>query len=466
MAGADVMDPVIASKLDLDQRRMIARLRVGGKSCNVETLASLWADGIFDGRALHVPNLVKAIQHLGPIETDASGSLWHYEGGVWRPEAERELTRRVELCTGKRFRSDHVHQAKTVIQAREPRITGLGPSHLLNVRNGMLNWQTHELLPHSPDYCSTYQLTVAWNPEAECPTIDQWMMDTFDPVLHPLLWQIMGVLIYAGMAPQKAIALIGSGYNGKSTFQRLCAALLPKSAYVAIDPRDLATNRFASAELFGKTANICGDIERFTFQSTAEFKKITGDDPIRAERKHRNPFTFTSQATNLFSGNSMPPSRDTSLGWFRRWLIVPLNRQIAGPPDRSLEPALHAELEGALVRAVHALAVVMDQGDYSVPEVCLAAARAYEYSCNSSMLFLNERVEFGSQFDVPVSRDVLYDVYQEFCRVEDLDVESRTKFYDSLVAKGGRHLQERWINGVQRRRGYIGLRWVDARLSF
>lgn len=456
------MDPVTESKLSLAQRCAIAQLRVRDTDCDVDTLASLWADGVFEGRALQVPNLVKAIQLFGPIETDASGSLWHYEGGVWHPDAIRELTRRVALCTDNRFRSDHVQQAKCLIQAREPRITGLGPSHLLNVRNGMLNWRTGELLPHSPEYYSIYQVTVPWNPEAQCPTIDQWMVETFDSRLHHLLWQIMGVVVHPGMGPQQAVALIGNGYNGKSTFQRLCAALLPKSACVAIDPRDLATNRFASAELFGKTANICGDIERFTFQSTAEFKKITGDDPIRAERKHQNPFTFTSQATNLFSGNQMPPSRDTTLGWFRRWLIVPLTRQIAGPPQRELEPALHAELEGALVRAVDALATVMKQGRYDTPGPCLVAAREYEYACNSSLLFINERVEFGSHHTVPVSRESLYSAYQDFCRSEDLPSQTKRKFYEAIQAAGRAHVKEHWLSGDQRRRGYVGLALQDV----
>jgi putative DNA primase/helicase len=451
------MDPVVESKLSIEQRGAIARMRIRSGGRNFDSLASLWADGILDGRTLNVPNLVKAVLLMGPIEIDKSGSLWAYADGVWKPDAERELTRRVELCTGDRFRSDHAHQAQFLIQSREPMITGLGPSHLINVRNGMLDWFTGELIDHSPDYYSTYQLTVPWNPDAQCTTIDSWMQETFSPDLHALLWQVMGVVIYPGMGPQQAVALIGGGNNGKSTYQRLCAGLLPASAYVAIDPRDLATNRFASAELFGKTANICGDIERFTFNSTAEFKKITGDDPIRAERKHKNPFTFTSQATNLFSGNKMPPSRDATLGWFRRWHIVPLDRQISGPPNRALEPALHAELEGALVRAVQGLREVMAQGGYDRPEACLAAAREYEYSCNSTRLFISEKVQFGSKFKAPVSREAIYGAYKAFCSTENLEVESRPKFYEALADMGKPHLREQWTSDTSRKRGYVGL---------
>ncbi|MFM8154531.1 MAG: phage/plasmid primase, P4 family [Actinomycetes bacterium] len=450
------MDPVALSKLSLDQRSQVMSLRVNRPELDIDTLVDIMANEIFD-RGLKVPQLVRAVDMLGPLAVDAGKRIWRYDAGVWLPDGDAELTRRVLLCTGDRYKADYPRQAESIIKARTPKIQGLGPSHLINVKNGMLNWSTLEVLPHDAKYYSTYQVTVPWNPQATCPTVEHWFAETFDERLHNLLWQVIGVTIYPGMGFQKIIALVGSGYNGKGTLQRLCMGLLPESAYTGIDPRELVNNRFKPAELFGKTANICGDIERFTFNSTAELKKITGDDPINAERKMGHPFTFVNQATILIAANKMPQSRDTSDGWFRRWHIVPLERKISGRPDRSLEPRMKEEREGVLVKAVLALRQAMEQGGFDEPEESKRALREYQHACNSIALFVNERITFGAHLKAPVSRKVVYSAYKEFCRDERLEIESRQRFYESLEDMGAPYITDHWTTRDDRDRGYVGL---------
>lgn len=453
------LDPVLESKLSPTQLAEILRLRVYREEINIEDLAYLISELVFISKKLSVENLVKAAEMWGPLHIDQGKRIWHYQDGVWLPDGIEELTRRVMVCTGHQYRKDYVAQAVSVITSRKPKISGLGPKEYLNVKNGMLNWRTLELQPHAPEYYSTYQLNMDWNPSAECPVIEEWVGRTFEPELHDLLYEIIGVTWYPGMGFQKAVVFIGEGNNGKGTFLRLCGAALPDSAFSAIDPKTLTSNRFMSAELFGKTANVCGDIERATFGMTAEFKKITGDDPLVAERKGGHPFTFINEATMLFSGNKMPPSRDTSYGWFRRWLIVPMERQIQGPSDQTLEPRLHAELEGLLVKAVGGLRTAMENGNYSEPEVCRKALQDYEFSCNSSALFINEKLEFAKNQKRAISRNMLANAYQAFCRERKLEVDSRTKFFQMLEELSFGDLSEHWMkNGSgKRERGYRGV---------
>lgn len=453
------MDPLIQSKLSPTQLAEILHLRVFREDVNVSELAYLITESVFPEKALSVENLVKAVELLGPLEVDSGKRIWQYSGGVWLPDGLDELTRRVLFCTGHRYRKDHVAQASSIISARKPKIIGLGPREFINVRNGMLNWKTLRLEHHRPDFYSTYQLKIDWNPSAECPSISEWVEQTFDPEIHSLLYEIAGVTWFPGMGFQKAIVFIGEGNNGKGTFLRLCEAALPASALSAVDPKSLATNRFMSAELFGKTANICGDIERTAFGMTAEFKKITGDDPLNAERKMGQPFTFTNQATMLFSGNKMPSSRDTSHGWFRRWLIVPMQKQILGAPDPTIETRLQSELEGFLVKAVQALRTAMGNGGFSEPEICKRALQDYEFSCNSSALFINERIEFSPDFKTTVGNSQLMDVYRAFCLERKLELDSNNQFYGMLGKLGEGVVQEKWLpkSSGSPERGYIGM---------
>jgi putative DNA primase/helicase len=448
-----MIDDVTRSKLSYSQVTELEALAKGGTDIDVTQLAKLIADEVFD-RGLVVPALAEAVQIIGPMECDEGKNIWHYSEGVWLPDGHDELNRRVQLCTGRKYRKEYVGQVASVITSRPAVIVGIGSPTYFNVRNGMLEWETLKLHPHSPTHHSTYQLNMNWNPEATCPAIDNWFNESFDPTLHELLWQIIGVTWHPGEGFQKAITLIGSGYNGKGTFLRLCEAGLPSFAYASVDPKRLADNRFASAELFGKTANIVGDIERFTINSTAEFKKITGHDQMRAERKMGHAFYFKSKATNLFAGNKMPPSRDTSVGWIRRWLIIPMEKTITGKPDPGLEPQLHKELEGALVKAVHGLRDAMAKGGFLEPPIVLDAQKKYEYACNSSALFINEQLKFGDSWTHPMTRAELLDKYESFCRVRKLDPDSRNKFYEMLKELGSPHLKEHWDGSL---RGFTGL---------
>jgi len=455
-----MINPVILSKLNARQQVELIALSEQKTGLDANLLGAMMADGIFAG-GLIASNLLEAIELLGPFAVDKSKRIWHYTHGVWRPDGLDELSRRVIFCTGDKYRADHVRQVVSIVSSRTPEIDGLGPKKYLNLINGMLDWEFLRLVDHDPKYFSTYQLKASWNPDSTCPTIDAWMDSSVEPDIKELLWQILGVVISPSMGFQKAIALIGEGFNGKGTFIRLCQSFLPESAICAIDPKILATNRFASAELFGKTANICGDIERFTFNSTAEFKKITGEDTINAERKNGHPFTFRSEATMLFSGNKMPPSRDTSFGWFRRWLIVPMTKKIVDVPDQSLNERMALELDGALVRAVNGLRTAMFKGEFDEPKVCREALDEYEYSCNSSILFINERLEFSETFTTAIPRSTLLDAYRAFCRERRLESDSRNKFYETFEEFGAATMSDRWSTrpSDSDSRGYVGVRF-------
>jgi len=454
------------SKLSLMQRKKINELRIRRSEIDTAYLVDMLADGIFN-KGLVVETLLRATEMLGPFAVDRGKKIWYYSSGVWCPDGMDELTRRVLFCTGDKYRKEYVNQVVSLVQARKPQIVGLGPSKYLNLKNGMLDWSTQELVPHNPNFYSPIQLDISWNPEATCPEVDKWMASTFDSELHALLWEIIGVCWNPGTDIQKAIVFIGGGNNGKGTFLRLCSSALPASAISAIDPKTIATNRFASAELFGKTLNVCGDIERFTFNSTAEFKKITGGDVLYAERKNGHPFNFTNEATMLFSGNKMPPSRDTSHGWFRRWLIVPMTRRIQGPSDPGIESRLHAELEGVLVKAVEGLTRLMTNGTFSQPEACKRALEEYEFSCNSSALFINERLEFSKSFTSQIGKSHLVDTYAAFCRERKLEIDTKSQFYAMLEELGGDAVQEKWVakSSGSKERGYTGVAFKANQFS-
>ena len=121
--------------------------------------------------------------------------------------------------------------------------------------------------------------------------------------------------------------LTGEGENGKSVFLDLVGYLLGETNVSNVALQGLEGNRFRAAELYGKLANTFADLDARGLRSSSMFKTLT-TGWITAERKHAQPFRFRSYAKLLFSANKIPPSRDRTHAFYRRWLILPLPKNL------------------------------------------------------------------------------------------------------------------------------------------
>jgi putative DNA primase/helicase len=119
---------------------------------------------------------------------------------------------------------------------------------------------------------------------AKCPWFDWWLAQVVPPDCVEIVWEVAGYLAYSGNPLHTAIMLIGSGRNGKGTLLRVILAILGKQNTTSTSLADLVNTRFRTAELFGKIANIAGDIDATYLENTAILKAITGMDQIQAER--------------------------------------------------------------------------------------------------------------------------------------------------------------------------------------
>ena len=132
---------------------------------------------------------------------------------------------------------------------------------------------------------------------------------------------------------------------------------------------NIAENRFATADLLGKLANLCGDIDTRAIRQSSTFKEITGGDTIAAERKFGQPFSFRPFALLIFSANEAPFSADQSEAWFDRWLILPDAHAL--PRHRPRGPVSRQQARqgdrGDIVLAVAGLRRLMDEAASLLP---------------------------------------------------------------------------------------------------
>lgn len=329
---------------------------------------------------LDVTALADAIFDLGPIAWAREKAFWSWdERGVWVPDHDAIRYRCVDLL-GAKYRNTHADNASTVVQRHAAYLDGEPLSQWMNFPNGMLDWQTGDLVPHDPDLKSTVQFEVNWNPAAECPTFDRFLSQVMHEDYVRMAWEMIGYLMYSGNPLQVAFLLYGTGGNGKGTLIRVIESILGKENLAAESLDDLNGNRFSSVNLYGKIANIAGDIDGTYQETTANFKKLTGEDMIAAERKFGQRFKFENWAVPVFSANKIPGSADVTEGYLRRWIVLHFDARFTdGNRILGLSDILATEVEGIVVKAVSALRTLMERREFH-PEG--EAARGKEMFAN------------------------------------------------------------------------------------
>jgi P4 family phage/plasmid primase-like protien len=407
-AGALAFAVAQVSTIDIDERRREAseRLRLTDRAPVARPASEApTPDGAATTDPLRDPSeyfadrsagidiemLAKDVVSMGPLSVGPGGNLWSYEGGVWVRRKGLVRARAVAALRG-RYRNAHADNVEAFVKASVPTIDVAPTPDHLNMRNGMLDWRTRELLPHDPTLGSVVQFPVDWEPDATCPMFDDFLSSVLSDDYIELAWQMIAYLMYGGNPKQRAFLMLGSGGNGKGTLIRVITAILGERNISTESLDDLSTNRFAAFSLHGKIANIAGDIDATYQATTAQFKKLTGEDCLSGEQKYGDRFTFVNWAVPVFSANKMFGSSDVSDGYLRRWVVMRFDRTFTGR-DRidGLSDRLAAEAAGIVARAVGFLPGLIG-GDFASGGEIAEAADEFAANIDHVRLWMRERV--------------------------------------------------------------------------
>jgi len=211
------------------------------------------------GRAgLRVRTLAEDVRAAVSLAVGVDGYLYLYRGGVYvmgRDLIHAEFTSRLD----EGYRPSHAAATIDFLTAElrdEGCVLPDAPSGcLLNVRNGMLDLTTRELLDHDPAYLSAVQLPVEWDPDATAPVYERWLRDQAGDQADDLE-ETASTMLDPGRAPTKAVFLFGPTRSGKSTFLRLMAAIAGRANTSAVTLQHLSSNRFAPRPVARQAAQL------------------------------------------------------------------------------------------------------------------------------------------------------------------------------------------------------------------
>jgi putative DNA primase/helicase len=380
--------------------------------------------------------VAEALRAETPIATNAAGQLYVYADGTYRRN-EADLRSRLIGHLGDDWKRNKVDETLHFLRDSSPKLWPAPPRDRVNCTNGIVDLDG-KLEQHSPDFLSPIQIPVAFDPAANCPAIERFVGEVLASDLVELVWELAGYLTIPDQSLQTAFMLLGEGANGKSTLLNLLITLIGKQNVASVALHRLDEDRFATAELVGKLANVFADLDARALQASSIFKSITGGDAITAERKYDHPFTFSPYARLLFSANEPPPTPDSSDAFFRRWQIIPFERRFqTGKADRRLIDRLTtpAELSGLLNHGLVHLEGLQQRGAFRTSDSGEAAKERFRTDSDSVAGFIDDACRVDPDARTPKSR--FYEAYKAWCIDSNRRAKGKQKFNRQIAQRFG-----------------------------
>ena len=304
-------------------------------------------------------------------------------------------------------------------------------------KNGIYDLSDDCLIDYTPDIILTNRINFNYVPDAYNVLADNTLnkLACNDVEIRALLEECIGYCFYRRNELGKAFILTGDKSNGKSTFLDLIKFLLGDINVSALDLRELG-DRFNSAMLFGKLANIGDDIGDEFMQGSAVsiFKKIVTGNRIKAEQKGRDPFEFNPYVKLLFSANDMPRMRDKTGAVLRRLVMIPFNATFS-KDDPDYDPFIKYKLikaesmEYLIQLGITGLKRVLTNNSFTESNKVQNTLDEYEEENNPVVAFINE---VGTEDIFDHSTADVYKQYSVFCCENQLQAMSKIAFSKSI----------------------------------
>jgi len=194
----------------------------------------------------------------------------------------------------------------------------------VNFKNGIYNINTKEFEEHSPKRLFRVQHPVTYDPNARCPEILKFLVGSLmdkDRIITAI--EQVATCFVKEPLWQKAYLHTGSGSNGKSVWLSVIQKALGVKSVSTVSIHELANDAHAPANLVGKVANICADIESEEISRTGTIKKVISGDGISANPKMQKRFNVFPFAKFFFSANQIPALKHGTSADYRRFMIIP-----------------------------------------------------------------------------------------------------------------------------------------------
>ena len=252
---------------------------------------------------------------------------------------------------------------------------------------------------------------------------------------------VAGIACVGQVFLEAMIIAYGDGRNGKSTFWNTLARIMGSySGNISADSLTVGCKRNVKpemAEARGKRLLIAAELEEGTRLNTSTVKQLCSTDNVFAEKKYKDPFSFTPSHTLVLYTNHLPKVGATDTGIWRRLIVIPFKAKIEGNKDIKNYTDYLCENAGEAVLAwmIEGARRAVELGfKLPLPKCVQDAIHAYREQNDWLGHFLNDRCEIDDEY-VEKSGE-LYSAYRAYCMDSNEYIRSTADFYAALEAEG------------------------------
>ena len=382
---------------------------------------------LFDKFAKYLKNVENIIK--------INGKLHIYRNGVYESGDEQIEAAMIEhIPSLSRSKRQEVLSYLGLLVSKD---SSVADANMIAFKNGVLNIVTDEFSDFSPEFVITNKIPHNYNADAKSELLDGVMrkLACGDENVYKLLYQSIGYCFYRRNELRKSFFLLGEKRNGKSTFLDMVGTLLGEDNTANLDLCEIG-DRFKTAELSGKLANIGDDINDEWVSNTAIFKKVVSGDVVTVERKGKDPTKLRSFAKFFFSANSLPrlgKGKDSS-AVLDRLVIIPFDAKFT-KQDSDYDPFIKYKLrdskvmEALIANAIPALKEVLIDQEFATCDKVEKNIAEFEISNNPILEFFEEMDEVD-YVNEPIK--TIYQRYSAFCMVNNLKPMSAIDFQKQM----------------------------------
>jgi P4 family phage/plasmid primase-like protien len=241
-----------------------------------------------------------------------------------------------------------------------------------------------------------------------------------------------------GYPIQRAVVLVGSGKNGKTTYLKILESFYGEKYVAHLSLQQLSKEAekqtFSILSLFGKLLNIYDDLPKWPLKDVGYFKQLTGGSSVEGEKKFGGRFSFTNSAKFYFSANEMPDVSEDTEAFFRRFHFIELNKKIENPRDLNeiLKEILSEEEKSKILNLLIVIAFgkLKVKNDFTFAKSVEEIAEIYEKHSNTAKLFCEEMLVYDPSAEI--EKRELFEKYKEFCGRKGLILVSEKTFWRTL----------------------------------
>lgn len=383
----------------------------------------------------------RLIQGFNIIEVN--NCLYVYEDGYYQADDKIIERKMIELYPNilQRQRAEVLAyvKIKTHINAGEIKRN----PYVINLTNTRLDIRDGTCLEFTPEVIEFDRIPVVYDPSAYCADLDKMLNRVFlgDREVINLFEEMVGYCLIKHSRYSKMFLCYGQGSNGKSTILDLLKTFLGQGNYSALS-LEKVTDRFATAELENKLANIGDDVDNVTIRDSGTLKKISSGNTVTVERKGERPYKIAPYATHIYSANTIPRSFDKTDGFYRRWLLIPFNAKFS-VTDEDYDPMIVDKITTAnalsylLNIGIRGAQRLIRTGHFTEPQSVKDALEAYKAD-NSTVLSWIEDKELTIDYFLDNPRDKTYSEFADWCKVSGIKssmITGKKTFFKEVAAK-------------------------------